>query len=123
MALCLVVITLFAAIGCHKSENLIETCNVENPLTDLPWLKELIDGFEKDAEAGYKHHVRIYQCTYKDGIGFLLEPCVGCPDAGYSFRNCEGVTLCGEGGLLGGDNCSEFNIDFENKKLIWEINN
>jgi len=39
---------------------------------------------------------------------------VGCPGKGYSFRNCEGVVLCSEG------NCSELNIDFAGKKLIWE---
>ena len=101
--------------------NVIEACNVKNPLTDLPWLKEMVDGVEKDVEAGYKHHARIYQCAYKNGIGFLLEVCVDCPDAGYSFRNCEGVVLCGGGGITGEDNCPEFDIDFENKELIWEL--
>jgi len=109
--------------GCKEKTPIQTVCGVENPLTDLPWLKDLIDGFEKDAEAGYKNHVRIYQCTYKDGIGFLLEPCVGCPDAGYIFQNCEGVTLCSGGGFLGGYNCPELNIDFVNKILIWETNN
>ena len=98
-----------------------KVCNVENPLTDLLWLKEIIDGIKKNVETGYIQHARIYQCIYKDGIGFLLEPCVGCPDAGYSFRNCEGVVLCGGGGEAGTDNCSEFSIDFENKILIWEM--
>ena len=100
--------------------NVIEACNVDNPLTDLPWLKEMVDGVEKDIEAGYKRHARIYLCTYKDGTGFLLEMCVACPDAGYSFVNCEGVVLCGGGGITGIDNCPEFNIDYENKELLWE---
>ena len=100
---------------------LIKICNVDNPLTDLPWLKEIIDEFEKNAATlGYNPHARIYQCTYKDGIGFLLEMCVGCPDTGYSFRNCEGEILCEGGGLSGEDSCPELNIDYENKKLIWE---
>ena len=98
-------------------------CEFENPLTDLLWLKEIVDGFEHNAAAlGYNPHAIIYQCAYKDGIVFLLEMCVGCPDAGYSFRNCKGEVLCGGGGYSGEDNCSEFNIDFENRKLIWEIN-
>jgi len=120
--LCLIVVTLFAAVGCDKSETPPKTCNVENSLTDLSWLKEVVDGFESDAVAlGYNPHARIYQCSYKDGIGFLLEMCVDCPDAGYSFRSCEGVVLCGGGGHSGEDNCSGFNIDLENKKLIWEF--
>lgn len=60
-------------------------------------------------------------CDYKDGMAFLIEPCVQCPDAGYVFCNCEGAGLCGGGGHSGIDNCSEFNIDFENKILVWEI--
>jgi hypothetical protein len=98
-----------------------KVCNVDNPLTDLPWLKEIIDGFEKDAGAGYKGHARIYQCNYKNGVGFLLEMCVGCPDAGYWLRSCEGESLCIIGGFAG-DRCTEFDVDFENKKLIWEKN-
>ena len=120
--LCLVVVILFAVTGCDKSETPPIACNVDNPLTDLPWLKEIVDGFEYDAVTwGYNPHARIYQCAYKDGIGFLLEMCVGCPDAGYSFRNCEGIVLCGDGRHSGEDNCSELNIDFENRKLIWEM--
>jgi len=103
-------------VYCYNDMN--NPCKFENPLTDLPWLKDMIEVWKQN---GWRS--RIYQCIYKDGIGFLLEPCVGCPDAGYSFRNCEGVALCGGGGLSGQDNCSELNIDFENKKLIWEINN
>ena len=123
-ALCFVVVTLFVASGCDKSETPPITCIVDNPVTDLPWLKEIVDGFEYDAVTlGYNPQARIYQCTYKDGIGFLLEMCVGCPDAGYSFRNCEGVILCGGGGHSGEDNCSEWNINSENKKLIWEMEN
>ena len=121
-SLCFVVITLFVATGCDKSETPPTACNMDNPLTDLPWLKAIVDGFEYDAVTlGYNPHARIYQCAYTDGVGFLLEMCVGCPDAGYSFRNCEGVVLCGGGGLSGEDNCSKLNIDFENKNLIWEF--
>ncbi len=113
-----------AFVSCGKDNKISNpVCNVDNPLTDLPWLKEILDGIEKNAESGHKQHARIYQCTYRDGTGFLLEMCVDCPDAGYSFRNCEGLILCGGGGIDGKDNCSEFSIDFENKKLILEINN
>jgi len=96
--------------------------NIDDPLNDLPWLKEIVDGFESDAEIlGYNPRARIYQCAYKKGTGFLLEMCVECPDAGYSFRDIKGIVLCGGGGLSGKDNCSGFKIDFENKKLIWEM--
>ncbi|GHV09390.1 hypothetical protein FACS1894160_4940 [Bacteroidia bacterium] len=119
--LCLAVVILFVAISCDNSENQPETCNVDNPLTDLPWLKTFVDGCERDAAAGYPPHARIYQCTYRDGIGFLLDICVDCPDAGLWLRSCDGESLCIFGGLAG-NTCPEleFNVDFENKKLIWE---
>jgi hypothetical protein len=107
--------------ACLKDES-SQSLHVENPLTDLSWLKEIIGGIEKDAEAGYKQHARIYQCTYINGTGFLLELCVGCPDFGYWLKSYEGESLCIIYGLAG-DTCQELNVDFENKILVWEINN
>ena len=121
-AICLLWAVITA--GCNKSvkeedddEPTEKECNTDNPLTDLLWLKEIVDAFEENAGAtGRNPHARIYQCAYSDGIGFLLEMCVECPDAGYSFRNCEGAILC-----EGDNNCSSLEIDVENKKLIWEM--
>ncbi|MDR1895618.1 MAG: hypothetical protein LBR10_02375, partial [Prevotellaceae bacterium] len=103
-----------------EDSNKEKVCNVDDPLTELPWLKEIIDGFQKDADAGNKPHARIYRCTFKDGTGFLLERCVTCPDFGCDLMNCEGKLLCTMYGLAG-KSCSEFEVDFENKKLIFEI--
>ena len=108
--------------GCKGNSDPPElACNVDNPLTDLPWLKDIIDGFEKEAEEGYVPSAKVYQCTYKDGAGFLIEPCVECLSSGYIFTNCEGTTLC-EMKELDEYPCPELNINFKNKKLIWAIN-
>jgi len=121
-SLYLVIITLFVVTGCDNSKYTHEGCNVDNPLVDFPWLKEIVVGFESDSKAlGYNPHARIYQCSYKDGICFLLEMCVDCPDAEYNFLNCKGNFLCSGGGKSGGDNCLGINIDMKNKKLIWEM--
>jgi len=37
--LCLVLIAIVAASGCDKPEKQPKICNVNNPLTDLSWLK------------------------------------------------------------------------------------
>ena len=102
------------------SYNVKDCCKFENPLTDLPWLKEIVDGWEAESVAGNPPHARIYQCTYRDGIGFLLEPCVGCADFGYELTNCDGELLCIMWGFAGNP-CTEFNVDFENKTFIYEI--
>ena len=103
-----------------NSEDLKQECDVTNPLIELQWLKKIIDEFEDEAATVYNPHARIYQCTYKYGIGFLLEMCLECPDAKYSFRNYEGDILCVCRGLSEEDRCAELDIDYENKKLIWE---
>ena len=98
----------------------IYPCRFDNPLTDLLWLKEIIDEFEEEAiSMGYNPHARIYQCNYRDGICFLLEMCEECP---LIFRNCEGTVLCDSSKVTEINTCSELNIDFENIELIWEKN-
>jgi hypothetical protein len=81
-------------------------CNVDNPLTDLAWMKEM---FDKNIVSASK----IYQCTYKDGIGFIFLT----GSMGF-FYNCAGEMLCILGGSIGAT-CPDLNIDIENKKLIW----
>jgi hypothetical protein len=108
--------------SCSKKESPKEpVCNVNNPLTDLPWLKERVNDYNEDAKAGNKRHAQIYQCTYKDGTGFLVDDIVGSPDAALQLFNCEGVPLCTIGGIAT-LRCEEYDVDLENKKLIWEIN-
>jgi len=107
----LLLIMIAGLSSCQKEK----ACNVENPLTDLPWLKEIIREVENDSHAVLCNHVRIYQCAYSDGIGFMLNR--ECPDIPYSFLNCEGVILCSGGGFTGEDNCAELKI--KKPKLIY----
>jgi hypothetical protein len=111
-----VLILLFAITSCEKPNKI---CNVDSPLTDLPWLKQMVANFSADSLTT----VKIHQCTYQNNkTGFLIEPCVGCPDAGYSFRSCDGTVLCGGGGISGEETCQELDIDFNNKQLIYQHN-
>jgi hypothetical protein len=119
------ILATFALLGCEKNakpqEENLGACSVEDPLADLPWMKAFIDGYSKDAEAGYRHHARIYQSSYGNGkTGFLIEICVGCPDAGVSLYDCEGNLLCVMWGIAG-LSCEEFGFDVDNPKLIWEM--
>jgi len=97
---------------CDKSE--ISPCNVDNPLTDLPWLKAKVDEITLLFQSN-PLHIAIYQCTYGNGQTGFLE------DRGNVafFYNCEGETLCIMGGEAG-ETCSELNI--VRKELIWETN-
>jgi len=111
--LCLIVVNLFMVTNCKKPEKL---CNVDNPLTDLLWLKTKIDEFNLLSQENPKLSVTIYQCKYGNGeAGFLI-------DEGNikSLYNCSGDVLCIMGGFAG-ETCSEINI--VSKELIWKINN
>jgi hypothetical protein len=102
---------LFCFSSCQKEK----VCGVDNPLTDLLWLKEYISEIEKDSVTVLCNHVMIYQCTYRHGTGFMLNRL--CPDVPYSFLNCEGVVLCSGGGFTGEDNCAELKISKKNKLI------
>ena len=123
-AILLLLIGSFSSCTKRNEKQCIENkCNVCNPLTDLPWLKEQINEIKKGSI-----DVAIGICSYKDGTGFLLN--FGCPpgtycDAGpsYILKNCEGETLC----ITDGANVilcqEEFDVDFKNKIPIFEFKN
>ncbi len=107
----------------NPSVSQADACNFDNSLTDLLWLKTFVNRYVRESEAGFKYPVEIYQCTYDNGkIGFFIDPCVSCPDGLATLYSCDGTELCSMGGITGENTCNELNIDFANKKLIWEIN-
>jgi hypothetical protein len=104
MAFVLILIPILSS--CEKEL----VCGVKNPVKELSWLKEIIDN--------NSHDTKIYQCTYKYGTGFLVDPCASCMDAGFTFFNCDGVIVCEGNGMTGQNNCAELNIS-EKRKLIY----
>ncbi|MDR1006694.1 MAG: hypothetical protein LBL74_07510 [Bacteroidales bacterium] len=99
----------------------LNNCSFDNPLTDLIWLKDLINLYEQDTLTSVA--MNIYQCTYhNDKTGFLIEYCAGCPDAGITLTDCAGNGLCLEGGVAS-STCGEYNIDWYNAVLIYQHNN
>jgi len=113
----------------NEPEKPISACGFDNPLNDLPWLKKTIEDYEAHLERNKENMdkywpvdrplARIYQCIYKGGIGFLLEMCVECPDAGLELMSCQGDRLCILWGFAG-DPCEEFEVDHTKNILIWE---
>ena len=106
-----------SSIKDRDTNDMNNSCEFENPLTDLPWLKAKVDEITLIFQ-GNPLHIAIYQCTYgNEKTGFLEDRC----NVSF-FYDCEGETLCMMGGFAGAT-CPHLNIDFENKTLIWEINN
>ena len=97
---------LLAAASCNKDSSEPEpTCVFDDPLTDLPWLKERVDIYKEAAEKD-RLHGKIYQCTYRYDteadaeIGFYMGTdgndlggiCCSCFD--MYLLNCEGKSPC-----------------------------
>ena len=88
-------------------------CNVENPLTDLPWLKAKVDEITLLSQDNPLICIAIYQCTYGNNeTGFLIDEGNIKP-----FYNCNGEILCIMGGDAG-ETCSE--LDIVKQELIWK---
>ena len=88
--LCIVVVSLFAAAGCDKAETPPTVCNFDNPLTDLPWLKEKTDEFNLLTQENQSLSIAIFKCNYGDEeTGFLVDEGNAKP-----FYNCNGKLLC-----------------------------
>ena len=101
----------------HKADEETESA-MDNPLTDLPWLKTIVDELTLVSQ-DYQLNIAIYQCLYGDRqTGFLI---VGRGDVS-PFYNYNGELLCAMGGVAG-DTCPELKIDHTKKILIWEIEN
>ena len=91
-------------------------CNVENPLTELPWLKSLVQFYSTDT----LHRSSISTCLYDSGKeGFLIADCIDCPDAGLDFMDCAGNDIGVLFGITGND-YAKYNIDKNSIKLIYK---
>jgi hypothetical protein len=85
--LCLTLILIMCLSSCKKEKH----CEVNNPLTQLPWLKEI-------KKHGYRFSkgfgMEIYQCTYNNGIdGFYVNPCILCHVYTAALFSCDGTVL------------------------------
>ena len=105
--------------SCNKDSSEPEpTCVFDDPLTDLPWLKEIVEKYTEDSKK-YRIHFRVLQYTYRDEVAFFLSTtgplldCMDCP--GGDFLNCEGEVVCGLNPAYG-----EFCKEFYDGKLIYE---
>ena len=115
--LCMVLAVCLIGVSCDRYEpsdtpqtadTIVKVCDVDNPLTDLYWLKRHV--------INPSNVIKIYQCPYNDTMGFLL---VIEGISRYSLVNCEATTVC----LIGEYNntCEEngISVDFESRKLLW----
>jgi hypothetical protein len=91
-------------------------CQVDNPLEDLIWLKNIVDAMKSN-----RSKAEIYRGIYDGKDGFLIDMCVKCPDGLVQFMSCGGAVLCEFGGIDGRITCPDFEQKTTNLELIFEI--
>ncbi len=112
---------LLSFFSCDTSKE-IETldCGVENPLEDLPWLKEIKDIITmRMSPAG----AQIIQYTYHGEQVFWIDECYNCPDAIITINNCEGEVICEFGGIDGRNTCPDFASDASDSTMLFDYVN
>lgn len=111
---------LFAFIlllSCNNQEELPKICNVDKPIENLEWLKEIKTNLEKVTTINKSS---IVQYSYKNDTVFLINSCENCADAISTVYNCKGEKICEFGGVAGLNTCADFDATKTNKKVIWQ---
>lgn len=87
----LIIIFLFLSIAfsCQDPEG-PESCGVENPTENLPWLKETIEGL-MNSELGVYFY--IVEGRYEGNTVFMVQNCCPFCSSVVSVTNCEGQNL------------------------------
>ncbi len=96
-------------------------CNVDNPLEDLEWLKDLKQGIQLSMQAAGS---QIIQYTYMGEPVFWVDQCYMCADGLIMVYNCNGDVICEFGGIDGRNTCPDFATEAtDSTNLFISINN
>ena len=98
-----------------------QVCNVENPLEELQWLKNIKLNIQLSmGPAGSQ----IIQYTYKGEPVFWVDMCYMCADGLIMVYNCEGEVICEFGGIDGRNTCIDFDTEASDSTMLFRsINN
>lgn len=121
IAIALVAVTMLMFSACKKDKSVLHFdyegpchCGVENPLEDLEWLHRTAESFESTTQ-----WATISICVYDSARqGFIVNPCVQCPDGMQSLFDCQG-NLMGNLGGIAGIPLSTYNIDPSSVREIY----
>ena len=85
-----------------------QVCNVENPLEDLPWLKDMVQAIQLSMRPTGS---QIIQYTYQGDYVFWVDMCYQCADGLIVVYNCAGEVICLFGGIDGRNTCPDFETE------------
>lgn len=94
-----------------------QACNVDNPLEDLPWLKEMKLTIQlRMSPAG----AQIIQYTYQGDYVFWVDLCYQCADGLIEVYNCTGEVICEFGGIDGRNTCPDFETEATDSTMLFQ---
>lgn len=108
---------LVTPFSCENNEaNDALVCNVENPLEDLQWLKDI----KQVEQLSMKPTgAQIIQYIYKGEYVFWVDLCYQCPDGLIVVYNCEGEVICEFGGIDGRNTCMDFDTEATDSTMLF----
>ena len=111
--------TVFFLTSCPADlDNLGDnTCNVNDPISSLDWLREIKEDLEKSTSATQK---QIIQYNYKNETVFIVNICNSCADDITTVYNCSGEKICEFGGIAGLNTCPDFEKEAIKEYILWE---
>lgn len=116
-------VIILTSTSCEKENPTIDsggivimTCNVQDPLETIQWLKETRDGFMMQANPLPK---RITQYFYQGECVFLIDVCVGCDDNLTKLYNVNQDLICEFGGIAGVNTCPNFETEATGEVILY----
>lgn len=108
----LLIFSCLLAFSCSDEDVSIQSCNVDNVLTDLPWLHQKIEESEQSDFSREYNFITIGTLDSKSV--FVFQNCCPFCNSVYVVYDCRGNTL----GIIGSDGLTMEAI--ADKRVIWK---
>ncbi len=114
----IIIACAFIFTSCKKKGDEVKdpTCDIENPLETIQWLKDIHFAFQASASP---QATKIVQYTYQGECAFYIDNCVTCPDGGQIVYNEAEDILCEFGTIAGLNTCPDFFNEATDEVILW----
>lgn len=107
---------LICLVSCNSNDNY--ECGSDNPIEEIPWLKEIKQDLEmSEKPSGFQ----IIRYKYKGEFVFYVDACYGCPDDLKTVYDCDGNIICEFGGFAGINTCPDFEAEASDSTMLFNF--
>ena len=105
----------FLFVSACKEET--KTCDIDNPLETIDWLKQIKDYFEQNANPV---GAQIIQYEYNGECVYWVDSCFGCADNYIIVYNSQQDTICEFGSIAGLNTCPDWDTEATNEVMLFD---